>query len=331
MTLGFGLVGCGGMGRELGLAVTEHVAEARVVAAFDPYRPNLERFCQEAGAAPAATLEELLSRADVQAVIIASPNDAHCGQTLAAAAAGKHVFCEKPMALSVADCDRMIEACDRAGLKLMVGHSMRLYPLPRRLLEVARSGELGTPLYGFASYLFSGFKDRDSGIWHLDRDRSGGLFFHMAIHHIDLFLAIFGRAARVGYAGARYGRQVRDFDDIGTVTVEFESGGTGVLSTSSISPVSWREIVLLFSDGFARMDNPWGGLQYGADEQHLTKVEPGDLLGPGAVEAELRSFARWVLHDEPPVFTGAEGRAAVAVAEAAQRAKETGSAITVES
>jgi predicted dehydrogenase len=329
MGLGLGLVGCGSMGRDLAKAVQD-VAEARVTAAFDPYRPNVESFCAESGATSTRSLDELLGDRDIDAVIIASPNNLHREQTVAAAQAGKHVFCEKPMALSVADCDAMIAACERAGTKLMVGHSMRLYPLPRTLLEIARSGDLGAPLFGFASYFFDGFRQRDSGIWHLDRARSGGIFFHMAIHHIDLFLTIFGAAESVQYTGARHGQQVHDFDDIGSALIRFGSGATGVLTASSIAAASWREIVILFSGGFARLDSPWGHLDYGTDEASQTRVEPNDVPGPGAVAAELTSFARWVLYDEPPIFTGRDGRSAVAVAEALTRAEGTGRAVPVQ-
>jgi predicted dehydrogenase len=312
------------MGRELGEAVKAGVAEGELAAAFDPYRPNLDRFCADFGARPADSLDGLLASDDIGAVILASPSNRHHDQTLAAAAAGKHVFCEKPMALSLADCDEMIAACDRTAVKLMVGHSMRLYPLTKRLLEMAASGDLGAPLFAFGSYFFSGFNQRDSGIWHLDRANSGGVLFHMGIHHIDLLNAMIGQARRVQYAGGRYGQQVHDFDDVASITIEYASGATAVLTVSGISPVSWREFAFLFERGFVRLDSPWTYMEYGSAADRLTKIESGDLPAQNAVETELRSFARWVLHDEPPVFTGKEGRNAVAVAEAAQRAKETG-------
>jgi predicted dehydrogenase len=330
MALRFGLVGCGAMGRGLAKSVIESVAEAEVAAAFDPYRPNMESFCAESGAAATDSLGDLLARDDVGAVVVASPNNLHREQTAAAAGAGKHVFCEKPMALSVADCDAMIAACETAGVKLMVGHSMRLHPLPRKLLEIARSGDIGAPLFGFASYFFDGFGQRDSGIWHLDRAGSGGLFFHMAIHHIDLFLTIFGPARRVQYSGGRYGQQVRDFHDVGSGLIEFDSGATATLTASSICPVPWREMVVLFSGGFVRLDNPWSYLEYGPDDQHMTRLEPKDLPGPDALAAELTSFTRWILHDELPVFSGRDGRAAVAVAEALTLAEGTGKAVEVQ-
>jgi predicted dehydrogenase len=324
MELGFGLIGCGTMGRELGTAITDEVADSVLIAAFDPYEANMRQLCDDCGAAPAASSEELLARADVQAVIIASPNNMHREQTVAAAKAGKHVFCEKPMALSVADCDAMIAACRAAGVKLMVGHNMRLHPLVRKLLEVTAGGELGRALFAFTSYFFSGFKDRPSGIWHLDRSNSGGLLFHMSIHQIDLLQAVLGPARRLQYVGGRYGNQVHDFHDICNLLIEFSSGTTATLVASSISPVHWLEATFLFTDGFVRLASPWSYLEYGQDEEHLVRVEPKEVPGPKAVPAELSSFVRWVLFDERPVFTASEGRAAVAVAEAAEEAEASG-------
>jgi len=320
----FGLIGCGVMGRELGLAVSEHVADAAVVAAFDPYRPNVETFCEGSGAVPMDSLEALLARGDVDAVIVASPSNLHRDQTIAAAAAGKHVFCEKPMALSLADCDAMAAACEASRVKLMVGHSMRLYPLTRRLLEIVREGELGLPLFAFGSYFFARFNDRPSGVWHLDRSGSGGLLFHMAIHQIDLLQAAFGPAERVQYLGGKYGEQVHDFHDVCSLLLRFRAGTTATLVSSGISPVLWREMTFLFSRGFARLDSPWSYLEYGPDEAHLARGQPNEIPGPDAVPMELGSFVRWVLDDEPPVLTAKEGRAAVAVAEAARRSEESG-------
>jgi len=330
MTLQIGLLGTGVMGRELAQTITEHVAEARVAAAYDAYPPALDAFCEQFGAQPTPSAEDLLARADIQAVLIATPNHQHCEQTVAAASAGKHVFCEKPMALSLADCDRMIAACERAGVKLMVGQSTRLYPLCRRLLALASPDALGEPLLGISNYFFAGFKHRKSGSWHIERALSGGVFFHMAIHQIDFFHALFGPSRRLQYAGGRYGSQVRDFDDAGTILLDFQSGTTGVISASSLSPIHSTDMRFILSRGFARLESPWSHLEYGPDADHMTRLSVEDAPGPGAVEMELRSFVHWVLDDEPPVLTAAEGRAAVAVAEGADRAKASGQAIPLD-
>lgn len=329
MALGLGMIGCGTMARELAGVIRGSVPEAKLVAGFDPFVASRERFCAEFGVAPCETREALLGRADIGAVLIATPNFLHAEDACAAAAAGKHVFCEKPMALSVADCERMMAACGSRGLKLMVGHSMRLAPPLRKLRELVESGELGRPLYGLARYWFSGFKVRESGGWHNERACSGGLFFQMAIHQIDAFHMVFGPAQRVQYAGGKYGEKIKDFDDIGTLLVEYRSGATGTISSSGIAPVPSHAMEFLFSEGYARLEGPWGRMEYGRDAEHRTVIEADAFSGPSAVELELHSFVRWVLHEETPVLTGAEGRAAVAVAEAADRAKEAGAKVEV--
>jgi myo-inositol 2-dehydrogenase/D-chiro-inositol 1-dehydrogenase len=329
MPLGLGSIGCGGMARELAITIRDRVPEARLVAGYDPYEPHRDRLCQEVGAAPAASLDELLARPDVDAVLVASPNFLHVEHVLAAAAAGKHVFCEKPMALTVADCDAMIAACERAGLKLMVGQSTRLLPSMLKLRALVASGELGKPWHGFSRYWFTGFKQRDSGVWHVERARCGGLFFQMAIHHIDLFHAVFGPARRVQYAGGHYGAQIVDFDDIASILVDYQSGATAAISVSGVAPIGVNEIAVLFSGGYAHTQDPYSQLGFGADREHCVVAKGDDLPSPGGVTLELSSFVRWVQHDEAPVMTAAEGRAAVVVAEAARRAEETGGPVEI--
>jgi len=322
MALGVGLIGCGGMGLGLARTIQERVAEAAVVVGYDPFEPARRRFSDELGAPAVDSLEALLKRDDVQAVLIATPNDLHCEQTLAAAAAGKHVFCEKPMALSVADCDRMIAACQQAGVKLMVGHSTRLAPLVRRLREMVSAGELGRPVFGAASYFFTGFKPRESGVWHVHTARSGGVLFHMGIHQIDLFHALLGPSRRVQYVGGRYGQQAQDFDDVSSILIEFASGATGTICVAAVSPVPVNEATFLFSGGYARLRDHATILEYGSAEAQLSRIGYRDVPGPEAIECELTSFVNWVLRDATPVLTAAEGRAAVAVAETARMAQD---------
>ncbi len=201
---------------------------------------------------------------------------------------------------------------------------MRLHPLAQRLLALAADGELGKPVFGLATYFFPGFRPRQSRLWQVERERSGGLFFQMGIHQIDLFQAIFGRARRVQYAGGAYGRQIEDFHDVASILIEFESAATAIISVSAISKLPSTEVRVAFADGHARLDSPWTHLEYGAEPDQLTTVTAEECPGPGPYELEVRSFVRWVLYDEPPVLTAVEGRAAVAVAVAASEAARTG-------
>jgi phthalate 4,5-cis-dihydrodiol dehydrogenase len=329
MALALGMIGCGRMAHELAAVIRDAVPEAQLVAGFDPFTASREAFCATFGAEPCDLLEALLNRDDIGAILVASPNYLHAEHTIAAAATGKHVFCEKPMALAVKDCEAMIAACQAHGVKLMVGHSMRLAPPLLKLGALIASGELGRPLHGIARYWFSGFQERESGVWHVMCAQSGGLFYQMAIHQIDVFNMAFGPALRVHYAGGQYGAQVRDFNDLGTVLVEYESGATGAISACGFTSLASREMTILFRQGYAKLEGPWGRMEYGRDPDHCTVIEADQFDGPGGVERELVSFADWVQHGTPPVLTAAEGRAAVAVAEAADRARAAGGSAAV--
>ena len=299
----------------------------RVACVVDP-DPKAAAFAAEQGVA-LKSFEEALRDPAVRGVVLCTPHTLHTGQVIAAASAKKHVFCEKPMSLSVADCDCMIAACEQNGVRLMVGHAMRLMPPMRTLRALVASGELGRPLHGVAHYWFSGFSQRDSGIWHVSRAKCGGLFYQMGIHQIDLFHSVFGPTRRVQYTGGRYGSQIEDFDDVANVMLDYQSGATGLISVSGIAPASHTAMTFIFSEGYVKCEGPWSRLEYGRDREHCTVLEPEQFDKPGAVDLELSSFVAWVLHDTPPVLTAAEGRAAIAVAEAADRARDTGGPVEV--
>ena len=103
----------------------------------------------------------------------------------------------------------------------------------------------------------------------------------------------------------------------------------GLISVAGICPVPANKATFIFSRGYARFHDHFSEMAFGSDADHLSRVTPGDLPGPGAVELELSSFAKWALDGEPPVLTAAEGRAAVAVAEAADQAKQRGCGVSV--
>lgn len=142
MTLGFGLVGSGLMGGIYADTLADTGVAAHLVAVTGGRRAA--EFAEERGAAHAATLDELLAMPDVDAVIIATPHSVHLEQTLAAAAAGRHVLLEKPMALDGAQCRQMVEACRRAGVVLTVGHITRWMDAALVVRRAIDEGELGT-------------------------------------------------------------------------------------------------------------------------------------------------------------------------------------------
>lgn len=130
------------------------------------------------------SVEALVKNASVDAVFIVSANAAHCPETLAAAAAGKHVIVEKPMAMDTVEGNRMIAACRAAGVRLMVGHMLRLSPLMIRMRELVRLGSIGKPLYARADFVYDARLSQRA--WLYDRKTAGGgPVFDIGVHCLD--------------------------------------------------------------------------------------------------------------------------------------------------
>ena len=139
--IGMAVIGTGYMGRTYAACLTRHVPDGRLVSVWGGKRaPAL---AEEFGVEADESLEALLARPEVEAVVITSPHTAHRPQAEAAAAAGKHVYIEKPMSVSVADCDAIIAACDAAGVKLTVNFVTRFRHAPKAMKRLVDEGAIG--------------------------------------------------------------------------------------------------------------------------------------------------------------------------------------------
>src|SRR5436309_1936650 len=197
--LNIGLIGCGSMGMSLGKALLE-LPSARVVALADPDEAAVEKATAELGAPGAGGAEELLARPEVEAVVIAVPGFQHRPLTELAAARGKAIFVEKPMATTATDCDAMIAAAERAGVMLMVGHVLRFYPCWWQVIDLVRRGEIGAPLGVTVARIGDGF-GAWSRSWRNSLALSGGLLMEVNAYEVDFICQLGGDVTRV-YAEA---------------------------------------------------------------------------------------------------------------------------------
>ena len=187
MKTGFAVVGAGLRGRRLAEEmVTQGEGVAEIRAWSDPNPANLESARERfPDAATAGDYQAVVERDDISGVIVASPNAFHADAAVLALEHGKHVFCEKPMATTVEDCQRILEAAERAGNILHVGFVLRYAPVFVKLKELIESGEIGDPL------LFNWLINYPGGIhyyrtWHRLKAWSGGLNVEKACHDYDL-------------------------------------------------------------------------------------------------------------------------------------------------
>jgi len=322
--LAVGLIGCGSMG--MGLAKRLHAREeAAITAVADVSGEAAAKAAQEFGAAQFKDYRALLESGDVGAVIIATPNNTHKEIAVAAAQAGKAVFLEKPMALSVADCDQILAAAEAAGIKLMVGQVLRLLPPFIKIREIIASGELGEPWAIFVTRM--GGRGFDG--WRSHRAVAGGILYEVHVHELDFMRSVCGDACAVSAVTGHFANPQMEYEDTALVNLRFKSGALGSLHACYVAVRGGAYGKILCSEG--ALDYTWsdGVIRYQKKEGEEQVVETKALEIEDGVAHEIRAFCEWVLHDAPPPFTGVDGRAAVEMAQAAYLSAEQGREITL--
>src|SRR3989475_8170948 len=174
-SLAWGLIGCGDIARKRIAPALRDLDLCDLVAVSRERAELVEEFAREFGARRSyETWRQLLSDTEIDAVYVATPVELHAAQTIAAAEAGKHVLCEKPLTLTVGECDQMLAACRANNVKLGVAYYRHFYPVVGRIKEVIESGEIGTPTMAQINAFewFNPASDH-SRAWLLDRRQAG--------------------------------------------------------------------------------------------------------------------------------------------------------------
>ena len=195
-----------GMGRAFTLMVPTFAADPRVklVAAFDPRPGERQRFVSEFGGCSHDTPEAVCANPEVEWIYVATPHGLHAEHVTLAARHGRHVLVEKPMALTLADCDIMIDACERAGVQLIVGHSHSHNAPVRLAFDLIRQGVIGRVRF-VHTMQFTDFLYRPRRPEELDTARGGGVAFSQAAHQLDIVrLLAGGRIRSVRAAAGRW-------------------------------------------------------------------------------------------------------------------------------
>ena len=232
--LGWGLIGCGDIARKRVAPALRDLEICAFVAVSRERGELAESFAREFGAPKYyADWQELLNDKEVHAVYIATPVDLHAEQAVAAVEAGKHVLCEKPMSMNVAECNRMIAAARARNVTLGVAYYRHFYPVIRRARQIIQSGEIGLPVLAQINAFesFNPASDHPRS-WLLRKNRSGGgPMFDFGCHRIEVLANLLGCFTQVKAltANVLFDRQV---EDTATALFQFESGGCAVLSVT---------------------------------------------------------------------------------------------------
>jgi predicted dehydrogenase len=228
-----GVIGFGNIGQQLTTYINGQRGEvARIVAACNRGQANLDLARQSYGLAVTHDVEKLV-RMDLDFVLVVSTSHAHAGQVVAAARTGRHVFCEKPIALNLRDADRMIEAVESAGVVNVVNYSMRYIDGYCKIRDLIQAGELGRLLS------ICHFKTRAYGLYAggarhravVEPEESGGWTVHHACHDIDFLYWLNGPMTAV-YAGTQTTVPGLDSEEVVVGQVAFANGAIGVIGDS---------------------------------------------------------------------------------------------------
>ena len=267
----FGLAGCGRIWKNHVEALKQRAQDAEIVALCDSDPKALESGSRIAGAPGYARYEEFLEKSGADAVVLSTPSGLHADQAIRAAAAGKHVITEKPMATLWEDAKRMVAACDAAGVRLFVVKQNRrnaTLQLLKRAIEQQRFGRIHMAAINVFWTRPQAYYD--SAAWRGTRQLDGGAFMNQASHYVDLLDWLIGPVESVQAYTATLARDI-EVEDTGVLALRWRSGALGSMSVTMLTYPRNLEgsITVLGEHGTVRI----GGLAVN-EIQHWAFAEP---------------------------------------------------------
>jgi len=309
----WGLIGAGDIVRKRVAGALKEARGSELVAVSRARADLVEPFAREIGAPRwHASWRDLVVDPDVDAVYVATPVRLHAEQTIAAAEAGKHVLCEKPMAMDVAECDRMIAACRASDVRLGVAYYRRFYPAVRRAADILASGEIGEPV--FAQMIASEPFDPRPGApryWLVQRSESGGgPMADFGCHRVEVLLHLLGPVRQVKSLVAQVVLQ-RDVEDTAVALLEFARGACAVVAVTNAAADRQDTLDLFCSKGSIRV----GSLNSGEIIVHAAGLDRRESHPPPAnVHVPLvEDFVSAVHARREPTVDGSAARAVAVV------------------
>jgi UDP-N-acetyl-2-amino-2-deoxyglucuronate dehydrogenase len=345
VTLTFGIIGCGVIGAHHARALSDLDGTARLVAVADPTFERAQTLAKDYRCDWFTSAPQLLARADIHAVCICTPSGTHADLAETALSSGKHVVVEKPIDVTLAAADRLVEAQKRTRLKIAVVSQHRFDPSAKTVHAAATRGLLGRLVAGSAEVPWWRSQDYyDSGTWRGTRRwDGGGALMNQSIHTIDLLQWIMGPAVEAMAWTGLVAHERIEVEDIAVAAIRFDSGALGtILGTTAAYPGMGARLSIYGDRGSAVIDNDQLTHLYTADgERHAetvgAAVDPSLAADPTAAadpanlsmahREQLRDFCEAVEHDRPPLVGAYEGRQAAAFVLALYESSRTGRAV----
>jgi predicted dehydrogenase len=305
--LNWGLIGCGDISRKRVAPALRDLPNCELTAVNRASFHLAEEFAHEFGARRwYRDWRELLADEEIQAVYIATPVSLHAEQTIAAAEAGKHVLCEKPMALNTAECDRMIAACAANGIKLGIAYYRHFYPVIQRTKQIIAAGEIGVPVLAQINAFerFNPTPDQPR-YWFVKKEfAGGGPMMDFGCHRIEVLLNLLGPIAGVhsSIGSVLFDREV---EDTAVAVFDFASRARGVLNVSHATWQSQDTLTIFGSAGSLHVPVlNHGALHFTTANGERNEVHPPH---PNIHQPLIADFTEAVLANREPAVGGVIG------------------------
>lgn len=338
---GFAVVGCGMIAGFHAKAIAE-IAGARLVACFSDRPEGADKFAASVGCKAYHRLDDLLADPDVHVVNICTPSGAHMDPAVAAAKAGKHVVVEKPLEITLKRCDAVIDACDRAGVKLATIMPSRFSAANVALKAAIDGGRFGKLTLGDTYvkwwrtqqyYDSGGWR----GTWALD---GGGAYMNQAIHNVDLLYWLMGDVAEVAAITDTLAHERIEVEDTGVAAIRFANGAIGTMAaTTSAFPGLLKRTEIHGDHGSAIVEQDsiklwqFAAPQSGDDELLATlgaaSATPGGAGDPSAIShlghrRQFEDLIQAIAEKRDPLVDGRQGRKSVEIILAIYQSSWTG-------
>ena len=320
-----GIIGAGRIGNVHAQSILYHIPEAEVAAVADPYMDNAEKLAESYGIAKhSKNWEDIINDPEIDAVLVCSPTDTHADISIAAAKAGKHIFCEKPVDLTIEKILATQKAAEDAGVKLQIGFNRRFDHNHSRVQQLAHDGTLGKVEL---IKITSRDPEPPSPAYAAS---SGGLFIDMMIHDFDMAMFLAGCDVKEVYANGAclVDPEIGKAGDVDTaiVVLTFENGVLGVIDNSRRAAYGYDQRVEVFGEKGMAMDEN--------DTDTTVKVSLGENVYADKPQyfflerymdsfvREMKQFIAAIVNDTPVPVDIHAGLMSVVIAKAAKLSLE---------
>jgi predicted dehydrogenase len=349
MTVGFGIIGCGVIAPIHAEAIA-NVPDATLIAVADVREENARKLAEPHGAEAYTDFHAMIARDDIQAISLCVPSGLRAEIGEACAAAGKHILSEKPLEVSTARIDRLIEATTAAGVHLGCIFQNRFAAGPQQVHDALQLGRFGKLVMGDAYIKWHRSQEYyNSGAWRGTRKLDGGgVLMNQGVHQIDLLLWFMGPVKRVTARTTLIGHEGLEVEDLACALVEFQNGAMGVIEgTTATWPGHPARLEVHGVDGAAVLEDgklkAWNfRTELPGDKAIHEAMQQESELGSGAADPisslkseghrlQIADFVAAILENREPGVAGREGRRAVELIEAIYQSADSGEPVELTS